>query len=592
MILPKEIVIEITNKCNLNCKFCFNNREFIKDKDLSKNNVYSILKDVKKSNIKAVRFSGGEPFLHPDLKFFLRFAHELGLYVILNTNSLLIDKNNQAFFKYVDLVLISLHNFENFQLIKTKLKLIENYNSKIMLCTILTRENINNLELFYKKIKDLKNKNFCEWFLLRKIQFNNENYSKTVQEIKIAYNNIIKFNKKYDLNITINNAIPFCSTNDDLASVCKGGENDSGYTRLIINLIGDYKLDYNGIKIDNINNKKILDIWFNNEILENRMKINENCKKCYYWNKCKGGFLQDKKLINPLNVKLLASVIIPTFNDSKRLKLLVNSLENQSINNFEIIIVDDGSTDDTKKICKDLMRNSKLKISYYYLDNTNIFGAGIARNYGSIKAKSEILIFLDQDNVTYHNLIKNYIDEHKKNNIILGYYSGYKDSEYHYNFKKLEDYVKLNKKLKQYLKDFRHNLFITRNVMISDIWKNFVSANFSIKKNLFVKYKFDERYNLWGCEDIDLGYRLIKDNRKVIFSLKCISFNSSKERFLTVRKFQSLIPNLIKFYNKYKTEDIKQYINERFSNTPKEIRKNSKLDFDDKSSTFTFIYKS
>ena len=91
----------------------------------------------------------------------------------------------------------------------------------------------------------------------------------------------------------------------------------------------------------------------------------------------------DKTLPRSSIKESFLSVIIPTFNAQKRLLLLLKSLDNQSVNNFEVIVVDDGSTDGTGETIAGLMKSYDFSLSYYYLDNTDIFGAGIARNYGA-----------------------------------------------------------------------------------------------------------------------------------------------------------------------------------------------------------------
>ena len=89
-LLPNEVIIELTNGCNLECSFCMNNRRLKNLTELHFTKVFSVLEDIKEHGIKAVRFTGGEPFLRRDLPDILRKAKSLGLYVILNTNSILL----------------------------------------------------------------------------------------------------------------------------------------------------------------------------------------------------------------------------------------------------------------------------------------------------------------------------------------------------------------------------------------------------------------------------------------------------------------------------------------------------------------------
>lgn len=91
------------------------------------------------------------------------------------------------------------------------------------------------------------------------------------------------------------------------------------------------------------------------------------------------------------------SVIIPTYNRADFILNTVNSLLDQTYANFEIIVVDDGSTDETEKIIFSV-KNEKLK--YYKKENGE---RGAARNFGANLAKGEYLNFFDSDDLAYSN---------------------------------------------------------------------------------------------------------------------------------------------------------------------------------------------
>lgn len=87
------------------------------------------------------------------------------------------------------------------------------------------------------------------------------------------------------------------------------------------------------------------------------------------------------------------SVIIPTYNEEKDLPNAIESLGFQTFTDFEIIVVDDGSTDNTKEV----LRNLQSPISNLHFLEQDHKGAGAARNLGAKKAKGEILVFVDAD---------------------------------------------------------------------------------------------------------------------------------------------------------------------------------------------------
>lgn len=85
------------------------------------------------------------------------------------------------------------------------------------------------------------------------------------------------------------------------------------------------------------------------------------------------------------------SIVIPAYNAEKTIKASVNSVLNQSNNDFEIIIIDDGSVDKTKDVIADYDDN---RIRYIYQENS---GVSAARNRGIKESKGEFVCFLDAD---------------------------------------------------------------------------------------------------------------------------------------------------------------------------------------------------
>lgn len=86
----------------------------------------------------------------------------------------------------------------------------------------------------------------------------------------------------------------------------------------------------------------------------------------------------------------MISVIIPTYNSSRHICEAVDSVLTQTYKNFEIIVVDDGSSDDTREVLK----KYNEKIRYIFQKNS---GPGIARNKGIEIANGEFIAFLDAD---------------------------------------------------------------------------------------------------------------------------------------------------------------------------------------------------
>ncbi len=89
------------------------------------------------------------------------------------------------------------------------------------------------------------------------------------------------------------------------------------------------------------------------------------------------------------------SVIVPCFNSAKTISRTLDSLVNQTLNNMEIIVIDDGSTDDTKKIVESYIELHQDKNICLYTKANE--GIATARNYALTKVHGEYFGFLDSD---------------------------------------------------------------------------------------------------------------------------------------------------------------------------------------------------
>lgn len=99
----------------------------------------------------------------------------------------------------------------------------------------------------------------------------------------------------------------------------------------------------------------------------------------------------------------MISVIIPVYNSGELLKRLINNLLQQTYRDLEILLINDGSTDNTEQICKEIIEKD-IRFQYFYQKNA---GVSAARNYGIIKSRGEYIAFLDADD----EIDNNYFEE-------------------------------------------------------------------------------------------------------------------------------------------------------------------------------------
>ncbi len=106
--------------------------------------------------------------------------------------------------------------------------------------------------------------------------------------------------------------------------------------------------------------------------------------------------------------KSLVSIIIPTYNNANTICRAVDSCINQTYKNIEIIVIDDGSTDNTKDVLSKYNKDVRLK--YLYQENQE---RSAARNHGLDVARGEYIQFLDSDDEIYPTKIEkqaNFLD--------------------------------------------------------------------------------------------------------------------------------------------------------------------------------------
>ena len=120
---------------------------------------------------------------------------------------------------------------------------------------------------------------------------------------------------------------------------------------------------------------------------------------------------RDKKRIKDAKAALFAaqpfiSVIVPGKNEGKHLDALVQSLYRQTYKNFETIIIDDGSDDDTEKIGRYLEQHNKIDL---FLRNNTRGGKASAANFGLRFAKGEFIVHLDADTSMREDALENII---------------------------------------------------------------------------------------------------------------------------------------------------------------------------------------
>jgi glycosyltransferase involved in cell wall biosynthesis len=94
---------------------------------------------------------------------------------------------------------------------------------------------------------------------------------------------------------------------------------------------------------------------------------------------------------------ILFSIIVPTYNRAHLISATIESILTQGYKNFEVVIVDDGSTDNTEEVVQKFLSD---QVHYYKKNNAE---RAAARNFGTLKAKGEYINWFDSDDIMFFN---------------------------------------------------------------------------------------------------------------------------------------------------------------------------------------------
>ena len=231
-----------------------------------------------------------------------------------------------------------------------------------------------------------------------------------------------------------------------------------------------------------------------------------------------------------------ASIIVPTYNSEKYAKQLCKSLLNQTFQNFEVIIVDNYSTDNTIEAIKKISNNNS-KFRYFSIRNDGVIGR--SRNLGIKNSLSNYIAFHDSDDFWFKNKLAE----------SLSFFPKYDLTYHNLTIKKYNRINIFKKKFNSY--QLSENSFLellTRGNPLS-------TSGVVCKKQLMINSKFSEEKRFSTIEDFDCWIKL---------SLKKIKFKEIKKlRYYNLgdNNMSSEVKNnyrIFHIFNKYKKFLIKK----------------------------------
>ena len=225
------------------------------------------------------------------------------------------------------------------------------------------------------------------------------------------------------------------------------------------------------------------------------------------------------------------SVIVPVYNVEKYLIKCLNSLVNQTLDDIEIIIVNDGSTDNSKEVIENFIKKYKDK-KIVYLEKEN-GGLSDARNYGLKYAKGEYIAFLDSDDFVDKTIYEKMYNTAKKQNV------DYVECDFYWSYPTKKDFKN---------KEDIGVRYVDKQGMI--LYARVVAWNKLIKRDTIrEEFPFGLHY-----EDVEFFYKLIPYIKKVAFVEEPLIYYVQREDSLVnmqnihTEDIFKVLQNVINFY--------------------------------------------
>lgn len=213
------------------------------------------------------------------------------------------------------------------------------------------------------------------------------------------------------------------------------------------------------------------------------------------------------------------SIIVPIYNSEKYLERCIDSLLKQSLKNIEIILVNDGSTDNSGKLCQKYEKENK---NVFFIDGIHK-GQGYARNIGLKKSTGDYVTFVDSDDYVNENMCEVLYGISEQNNCDVSFC----------------DYISTKKTIKKINRTNEINILdkdqALRMFFRENNKKNYYGVHGKlIKKTLLSDFNFlENKMN----EDILFTYTVFEKSNKIAFINESLYYYFINENSLTYRQF-------------------------------------------------------
>ena len=240
-----------------------------------------------------------------------------------------------------------------------------------------------------------------------------------------------------------------------------------------------------------------------------------------------------------MSINPLISIIIPTFNRVHIVSETLDSVIAQTYGNWECIIVDDGSTDETERLIGAYCEKDS-RFQYHHRPENRSKGANACRNYGFELSKGEYVLFLDSDDLLKDTCLELRLDTFKKDDnldFVIGNTSFYKNAVF--------SEIPLSKSLENKTSKEFLNMFLSYNLpwtIFGVLWK----------RNTITDVCFNEGLNRFQDIDFHIKVLLSKELRSLRLQQVDVFYRVDALKSYSKKSVDVVLSALVKFNNIHK----------------------------------------
>lgn len=238
-------------------------------------------------------------------------------------------------------------------------------------------------------------------------------------------------------------------------------------------------------------------------------------------------------------MKPFFSIVTPLYNKEKYIYQTVISVLKQTLTNYEYIIIDDGSTDNSSSIIKSFNDN---RIKYYAIENS---GVSNARNYGIYKSKGKFICFLDADDIWDENYLlelKHILEKERDADFICSGYNYFSE-----NTKNI-----LKRKLLKDLPKNKYSIINFLEICAKNKWCIALTSAVCIKREILYQLEKPFMPNISIGEDMDCWIRSALISKKAIYLNKALMYYRDEDNSSLCHKRTSLVNKTCPYWEWYK----------------------------------------